>query len=73
MIEDTVTVYYGAQGDRIRNLKQDEMITPEMPDKGDIITIDDKSYTVNCRMFDVDSGTVSVLAVRSDKQPKLKP
>jgi len=66
MIEDVVEVYYGNQGTKMSNLDKTEIMTPEIPEHGDVVAVDDKTYIVQKRIFDTDSGNISVLAVREE-------
>lgn len=67
MIEDVVTVYYGEEDAKLRNLQKTEIMPPELPQQGDVVSVDDKPYTVKRRMFDADSGEISVLAVKEKR------
>lgn len=66
MIEDVVTVYYGNKGQKIKDLDEVEIMTPEIPEHGDIISVDGSTYVVQKRIFDADSGDISVMAMLED-------
>lgn len=67
MIEDVVKVYYGDEGTKMNNLQETEIMPPEMPEHGDVISIDDSTYIVQKRIFNADSGEIAVIAVKEER------
>lgn len=66
MIEDIVEVYYGEKNAKLRNLQKTEIMPPEIPEHGDVIAVDDRTYIVEKRIFNADSGDISVIAVKEE-------
>jgi hypothetical protein len=67
MITDVVSVYYGKQDVKLRDLEKTEIMPPEIPSQGDIISIDDRPYKVERRMFDADAEEISILAIEDEQ------
>jgi hypothetical protein len=67
MIEDVISVYYGDEDTKMKNLKQTEIMSPEIPEHGDIISVDGVTYLVQKRIFNADSGEIAVIAVKEER------
>jgi len=68
MIEEAVTVLYGDTSTKMKDLQREELMLHTVPEQGDELIINETAYSVKRKIFDTDTGGVSIIAVKGDKQ-----
>jgi len=68
MIEEAVTVLYGDTSTKMKDLQREELMLHTVPEQGDELIINETAYSVQRKIFDTDTGGLSIIAVKGEKK-----